>query len=422
MALFGSRPRPEEVFTPRSPSVNDMYVSREHLERSLTKAIDGAKNIIVTGESGSGKTWLYKKVFEDSKVKYEAVNLASASLKGGLDAAFKDKNDRLKSEVPVERARSGVAKFAPAGIGAEGGGSKKYAIGQEGSFETLLKRIREKAGSSKAILVYENLEQIIDNATMLKAVADTIILLDDDDMSKYNVKICIVGVPTDIKQMLVKAANVTTIANRVIEVSEVARLTSVEAKQLMQRGFEQKLKCQFTIDKSVFYKEAAWKTDRIAQHVHEYCLAVAQFAVDNDYVIDGAVVAQAESEWLLQTLSADYVAVEHNMNARKTTAGRRNQTLYSLGACDEETFKYTDIEEIIRLEFPNSTQDVKLNIAGNLAALASGAKSIIRRTPKGDAYRFISPKYRMCLRTMLLKTDDERVEKISQGDLTSPDD
>ena len=63
------RPKPDTVFTPRSAEVNEkMYVSRERQEEALKKAVGGSKNIIIHGESGCGKSWLYKKVFSEEKI------------------------------------------------------------------------------------------------------------------------------------------------------------------------------------------------------------------------------------------------------------------------------------------------------------------------------------------------------------------
>ena len=236
--LFPRRFTPDEVFTPRSPSVSqEMHVKRTDLERSLSNAIKGSKNSIVSGESGSGKTWLYKSVFEAEGVTFESVNLSNASLKGPLDVAFKDKIDRLGVESVVEVTKSGTAKIAPSRVGVEKGGSEKRTIGQKGPFETLLANIRAKSGrSGKAILVYESFEQRIDNEQVFRSVSYTIILLDDDDLSRYNVKLCLVGVPNDIKQYLPRASkNITIIANRVVEVAEVARLSLDEAKSLLRK-------------------------------------------------------------------------------------------------------------------------------------------------------------------------------------------
>lgn len=54
--------KPEEVFTPREPKVNaNMYIDRPELETPLTSGLNDTKHLILHGESGSGKSWLYKK-------------------------------------------------------------------------------------------------------------------------------------------------------------------------------------------------------------------------------------------------------------------------------------------------------------------------------------------------------------------------
>jgi hypothetical protein len=99
------------------------------------------------------------------------------------------------------------------------------------------------------------------------------------------------------------------------------------------------------------------------------------------------------------------------MNERDTKAGRRNQTLYALSLCEGEQFKASEIETVLRAQFPTSTLKTTLNIAQILALLASTDRPIVRRSPKGDAFTFADPRYRTVLRAMLLKTGDERVER-----------
>jgi hypothetical protein len=90
-----------------------MYVQRPDLELALRRALAGTKNIVLSGESGNGKTWLYKRVFSANDVHYETVNLANASLKGGLQEAFHDKVDRRGGETKTQKARSSDFKFQP---------------------------------------------------------------------------------------------------------------------------------------------------------------------------------------------------------------------------------------------------------------------------------------------------------------------
>ena|ERR1700736_1401209 len=70
----------EEVFTPRKADVNeDMYVERKDLEEALKSRLFGSQHIVIHGESGCGKSWLYKKVLADGKVFWIGANFANAS-------------------------------------------------------------------------------------------------------------------------------------------------------------------------------------------------------------------------------------------------------------------------------------------------------------------------------------------------------
>jgi hypothetical protein len=52
----------DEVFTPRKTEVNEnMYVVRGELEAALKNRLNGSQHIVIHGESGCGKSWLYKK-------------------------------------------------------------------------------------------------------------------------------------------------------------------------------------------------------------------------------------------------------------------------------------------------------------------------------------------------------------------------
>ena len=83
---------PNEVFTPRSHDINQRtYVERHHLENKLLDALGGRKYVIVHGESGNGKTWLYKKVITQAGLSFQTVNLANANTAGSLEGAFEQK-------------------------------------------------------------------------------------------------------------------------------------------------------------------------------------------------------------------------------------------------------------------------------------------------------------------------------------------
>lgn len=406
---------PESVFTPRSPHLNpDMYVERPGLERQIRNAVAGQKNIILYGESGNGKTWLYNRVFQAQSVYFTVLNLASAKLHGDLIPVLKDKLGDLGVTPEIEKKgeiRSGVM---PQNIGVQVTNTTTREIIQKSDLLTLFSAIRERAGTKKAVVVFDNFEQIQDDKKVIAQIASVLILLDDPIISEPDVKILIVGVPGDIKSMIGKSSNAATISNRVTEVDEVERLTSEQASELMRRGFEEKLRLTIDVDKADLYEHISWVTDRIAQHIHEFCLSVARVArdFDNGHITQEGV-DRATREWLKESLTSDYAVVEQHMNSRDTKAGRKNQTLFALGACDAEDFRNKDIEQIVRAKFPNSTKDTVLDIPGMMSKFSSSENPILRKTKKEDAYRFVSPKYRMAIRAMLEISENERVQKIS---------
>ena len=74
-----------EVFTPRNPEVNlQMYVPRSRLETALLDSVRGTMHTFVFGESGNGKSWLYKKVLQENSIPFAVANCSSASRKKSL--------------------------------------------------------------------------------------------------------------------------------------------------------------------------------------------------------------------------------------------------------------------------------------------------------------------------------------------------
>ena len=144
--------------------------------------------------------------------------------------------------------------------------------------------------------------------------------------------------------------------------------------------------------------------------VHEYCLEAA-FLSEDLHRVDEAIMAAADEAWLSKSQYHAYSVIEGHMNERDTKAGRRNQTLYALSMCEGEEFKTAEVEENLRQAFPTSTLGTALNPAQILAALAGTERPVVRRSPKGDAFTFVDPRYRMVLRAMLTRTSDERVER-----------
>ena len=168
MGILG-RKKPTDVFVPRSSTIVDqVYIPREKLERQLYRAIDGTKNVLIKGESGCGKSWLYKKVFKDNKINYLVVDLSDASVEGNsigraIESALsinngKDYVEESYTEVKGAEANTVVAK---ANVQTEHTYKKIDGI-LERAFKYLSGLLKQKA-----VLVLDNLEHISDSDTLL---------------------------------------------------------------------------------------------------------------------------------------------------------------------------------------------------------------------------------------------------------------
>jgi len=404
--------KPEHVFTPRSAAVNlEMYVSRRLLEAALRKGLRGSLHLVIHGESGTGKSWLYKKVFADDKVTYEVVNLATAPACGSIAAACAAILERQGKptktgyqETKEGELNAGVAKAKINHVGV-------YELGQKQPFEHLLERIRAKAGDGQAVLVLDNLEAITAKPELLDELANLIILCDDEQHAEYKVQVLIVGVPASLREYYYNTGNHESVANRLSELPGVQRLSASECDTLVERGFSTELRYGVDNIKATL-EHVNWVTDRVPQKVHEYCLEVAYLAEPKRRV-QATMLRDADLQWMQTSLYQSYSVIESHMNNRDTRTGRRNQTLYCLAICDGEQFRAAEVEALLRKEFPNSTRRVTLNIAQVLSDLANGPMALIKRSPKGDAYFFVQPSYRMTLRLMLRKDDEEKVYKLA---------
>ncbi|QDS89938.1 hypothetical protein EC9_41400 [Rosistilla ulvae] len=387
-----------------------MYVAREELERALRNGLNSQQHLLIHGDSGTGKSWLYKKVLSDLDVHFEVANLANASRLGSITNELANLVSRHEIAEKTGYSESKSAELNTIVAKGRLDHTGQYELGQKEPFESCLAAIRQRAGSRSGILVLDNLEAAFTDQ-FLKELADLLILCDDERYAYYDVKLLIVGVPSGVREYYYKTPHHATVANRLRELPEVSRLSLTQCRSLVEKGFEKRLR--YTVeDPSSVYKHVAWVTDRIPQMIHEYCLEVANLIHHSGCTVDSDTLERADELWLSQSMYHGYAVVEQHMNERDTKAGRRNQTLFALGCTENEHVKASDVEELIRREFPNSTSGTTLNVTQILAQLGKGDQPVLKRTPKGDAYAFADPRYRMALRAMMMKTADERVEKV----------
>jgi Cdc6-like AAA superfamily ATPase len=188
---MNSRKQINEVFTPRKSDVNaDMYVERPIHEKSLSRALKRDSHTLVFGESGNGKSWLYKKVLESEGINYVVANCANASRAGSLTQEI------CKSIIsPGTVSRLGYSEEKAAEINAyfAKGGVKHVSNYEIEDDEPLLRAFKlfNQADPTKKIIVLDNLESIFSSSNLMDELADIVILLDDSRYAACNVNILI---------------------------------------------------------------------------------------------------------------------------------------------------------------------------------------------------------------------------------------
>lgn len=395
-----------QVFTPRNSDVNlKMYIDRPRLEKSLLRSIKKNTHTLVFGESGNGKSWLYKKILEENDIPYIVVNCANASRKGSVTNAIYEaiipSGTAYKLSYDEEKNAEVNAIVAKGGLKHSG----KYELSQE---EPLLKAFKyfNSKYTQKKIIVLDNLESIFASSDLMNELANIILLLDDNLYSNSNINFLIVGVPNDVLHYYRTTINLESVANRITEAKKVESLDLGQVNSLVRNGFKL---LDFNIDEtdlSYIINHVYSVTMGIAQRVHEYSEHLAYLIQDNDGLYDKNLIEEADSEWLTESFRLTYQIIEDHLNSRDTTIARRNQVIYCIAKIPLHQFDSNDVEKLIREEFPDTISSPNMGIGNILTTLSSSETPLLNRNSKNNTYSVRDARYIMCIQLMLVKKND----------------
>lgn len=407
-----SRPKITEVFTPRSSEVNSsMYVARPFLEKLLKRGLNRNSHLLISGESGNGKSWLFKKVLTDENIPFVVANSGNASRLGSVTSEI---CNCIISPGTVTKLGFSEEKAAEIGAMLARGSLKhsgQYQLAQE---EPLLKAFRlfSKHSARKKIIVLDNLESIFSSEELMDELADIILLLDDARYAECNVNLLIVGIPHDVLRYFRITKNAESVANRIMEIDPVTGLEKKQVDELVKKGFAQ---LRISITESSRQKIVSHIYDitlGIAQRVHEYCEWLACAVEENDWKYNADLLELADSDWLHQSLRNCYQAIEGHLNSRETTVARRNQVIFCIGKISTHQFDSSNIDSMIRREFPGTVARTGMGIGSILNDLSSGDLPLLTRNERNNNYVIRDPRYLMCIRMMLYKRkEDQKVAK-----------
>jgi len=414
--LFGPQPRRtvQTVFTPRSKDVNtEMYVERPELEKALHRSVTSHMHTFLFGESGNGKSWLYKHVLKKSNISYVSINCGNVSrLKSItneiLNACFSVGHSE-KISYEEEKEASVKAVVAEGRLQHTG----KFNIHQDESLLRSFKAINEREDGRLSVIVIDNLEFIFDKPELLEELCSIILLLDDERYGKYNIKFLIVGIPNGVLEFFSKISNIESVSNRISELPKVSGLGQNQVLEIVKRGFVEQLGITLSpaeigkISKHIFDI-----TLGVAQRVHEYCTHLGHKIEDSNWKFQPDSLEKADQKWLIQGLRASYAVIESHMNSKETAVGRRNQVIFAIGQTRSHQFSVSDVEDIIKREFPETIPETNMGIGAILSELTKSDKPLVQKVGKITAYSIKDPRYIMCIRLVLYKNKDGgRIEK-----------
>lgn len=404
-----SEPKPENVFTPRDADVNQqMYVHRPELEQKLKDALRTPKHVIVHGESGCGKTWLYKKVLNEINAVYEVANMGLCATCGSVNAALAQAFSNGANTTPKEKKGKRKLQIGLPGVAAFTAESETTGNHASNDFYWALYHLRERAGDKFACLVFDNLEHILADEKLVRELGGLILLVDDQKYASFGVRIILVGTSNEIRSFIAKSHFSSTIVNRLHEIPEVARLTERQSKWFVERGFFELLGCDLSevdvFNRSTFFRRLHWFTDGIPQFLQELALTVAMEAERNEWMLTNEGFFEGLRDWIISGLVEDVARVEAHFGATNSRLTRKNQVIFCLGACPRYEFNRTDVERVYLEQFP----DARISsgaISQVLGGLATGDNAILRKAPSSGAFRFVDPKLRIVARWLLQKND-----------------
>jgi len=408
--MFG-RKEITEVFTPRNSEVNKiMYIEREVLEKELIRSIKGSMHSFLFGESGNGKSWLYKKVFSEKKIDYVVANCASASIKKSIVDEIYSVCVRNGASQKTSYSETKKAGFNVIGTG-ELAHQGNYEIKHEDKLIESFIALNNGTKSKPVVIVFDNVETIFKNEDLMSELSDIIILLDDSRYSQYNVKFLIVGVPNQVLEYFSSAKNPSSVGNRIEEISRVAGLFPGQVQTFADYGFRNNLKIDISDTQLKRLGRHIYDiTLGVPQRMHEYCETLSYLMEDNDWEYQAALLEQADHRWLIKGLRENYNVIENYLNANETQNGRRNQVIYALGRMSHHQVNTTKIGEQIEKEFPNNAPESNSGIGQVLSHLTKGEKPVLKKIPHSGSYSITDPRYLMCIRIMLHK--DELSENV----------
>jgi len=362
----------EDVFLPRGDfNTRNIYISRRRYEEELKNCLQVRTNIFVSGESGTGKTWLYEIFFNKEAINFVTINLAEVSM---YDSLFYLLEKNILENIS---------------------GKRKDEI-LESCYEKITKN-----NSKPSYIVFDNLEHLADDI-LKRELISLLHNLDNSSYSKYNVRIMLVGIPNSLKDFF---ANMNIlfepIANRIREVPKLNGFEKSELLNFLEQTLIGKLLLNLTktnLEEISTY--IASVTDLIPLRVQQYLLYLSKEIFDNNKVFSKELFSKASKKWIQSHYSELEIIFDEYFLPLTGKIQKRNQLIFLLGKISKDSlFTNKQLSDMYSKHFPNSVKS-SINISQILAALMKGNQPLIIKMSK-DKYRLRDSRMRILINSKL---------------------
>lgn len=375
-------PNIEEIFLPRGDfKTKNIYISRKKYEEELKSCLKIKTNIFISGESGSGKTWLYEIFFNKESIKFEIINLAEVSM---YDSLFYLLEKNILKKITNKR--------------------------KDEILEDCYKKISETNTTKPSFIVFDNLEHLSNNLLKQELIS-LIHNLDNQSYSKYNVRIMLVGIPDSLKDFF-KDLNIffEPIANRIREIPKLNGFEKNELSDFLEKTLKDTLFLNLTktnLEDITNYISSI--TDLIPLRVQQYLLYLSKEIIDNNKIFQKELFSKASQKWInshyseLETIFNEYFLTP-NGNIQK-----RNQVIFLLGKINKDSlFTNKQLTDMYKKTFPLTSKKGDTNFSQILAALMKGSHPLIKKDSK-DKYKLKDSRMRILINSKLAMNDKEMV-------------
>lgn len=391
----------DEIFAHRNDYCEDRYIERNDCEKNVIRAIKRFRYVFITGESGSGKTWLTKNILSKLRYKYEYINLSEIALCGGLIEYIRN----TYKEIEIGRSETKIAEANA--IFASGGGKvlREYQINPDFLWGFIKK-------NTDKVVVFDNFESIINNQQILDDISCLITLADDPRMQKYDPKFLIIGAVNDIVKFFQTMPNYQTIASRVKNVP-IYGFTDTETSNFVSRRF---LECGFSSNAMLELSMKIYNVSGgLPQTVNELCyyIAIEHFDINEDKMEPNSeIMKKAEKKWLSERMLAEYSVIRGYFMKNIADNELLNYVLFSMTSFDLREFSSSEIRAQAEVAMgDNAKKGLSIKkVKDYVERLADDTenRNILVKT-NTDGYRIKSYKTKACLLSMLYIENDKLI-------------